>query len=52
MSDDRPSLFDLLLGRHGYSMTPELETSWCRACVALGWVVGLATALLISEWMR
>lgn len=41
-----PTIFQILLGRHGYSLTPELETSWCRFCLLVGLVAGFVGGLM------
>jgi hypothetical protein len=38
MSD--PTIFELLLGRHAYGMTPERETAWVRLVLLIGIVIG------------
>lgn len=39
-----PTLFAIILGKHGYAMSPELETAWCRfflfAGVMFGFFIG------------
>ncbi len=35
------SIFSILLGRHGYSFSPEDETAWCRVCLLFGLFAGL-----------
>lgn len=36
----RPTIFAILLGRHGYSIDPEDETGWCRVCLLVGGIAG------------
>lgn len=35
-----PNLFTILLGIHGYGMSPEAETAWCRVYLMLGLMGG------------
>lgn len=42
---DDPTIVAVLLGRHSYGMTPELETAWCRVCLVFGVLLGLGIAL-------
>jgi len=37
-------IIDVLLGRHGYSLTPEEETGWTRVCLLIGFIGGVAAA--------
>lgn len=45
--DDLPDPIDILRGRHGYGMSPELETDWCRAFLLVGAVGGFVLGALI-----
>lgn len=45
MSDS--SLWAILLGRHTYSESPEIETGWCRVCLLLGFIGGCVVASFV-----
>jgi hypothetical protein len=47
----RPTLFEIILGRHAYSMEPEEETAWCRAFLVMGFVAGILFCGLVSDFM-
>lgn len=44
--DELPSPIDILRGRHGYGMSPEFETDWCRAFLLFGAFGGF----LLGAW--
>jgi hypothetical protein len=51
-----PSILAILAGRHAYSLSPEDETAWCRACLAFGLIAGVPlgvwSGLLVQFMVR
>lgn len=45
--DPCPSIFQILAGSHPYSMEPEDETAWCRACLLVGVLLGAALVAVV-----
>lgn len=43
-----PTLFDIIFGKHVYSMSPELETEWCRTFILIGFFGGLFMGSMIK----
>ena len=39
------SLWMILRGAQLYGLSPEEETAWCRACLLIGFVVGLVVCI-------
>lgn len=38
--EDYPRIDHVLRGVHGYGMSPEMETAWCRTLLVLGLLAG------------
>lgn len=45
---DHPDVLSILLGRHGYGMSPELETQWARAFLLNGLALGILIGMFIA----
>jgi hypothetical protein len=50
--NENPTPWSILLGSHGYGMTPEMETAWARVFLLAGLMGGVFASWVVVDVLR